>query len=289
MSTDRYDRSIRLFGREGQEKLRATAVAVVGVSGLGSPLVQHLALLGVARIALIEPEELDDTNRNRFVGARASDPVPGSLKVALAERLVRETNPDVAVLPLACGLVAEPVFDAIRRADWVFGCLDHDGPRYVLNELCAAYGKPYIDLASDVLSADAYGGRVCVADGRNGCLVCRELIDLADVGRWLESPADQKVRDKLYGVDRALLDGRGPSVSPLNGVIASLGAMEFMVGVTGKRQTRGHLNYRGHVGVVSDGTNLSRLSYCPFCGPDRGQPAAFDPGRYLRMPHLVAP
>ncbi|MGC4073993.1 MAG: ThiF family adenylyltransferase [Nibricoccus sp.] len=288
MNIDRYDRNIRLFGKDGQDKLRATRVVVIGVSGLGSPLVQHLALLGVAHITLIEPEELDDTNRNRFVGARSSDPVPGSPKVKLAERLIKETNPDVEVLPLQCGLISENAFSAIRAAHWVFGCLDNDGPRFVLNEVCAAYGKPYVDLASDVTSADTYGGRVCVADGRNGCLVCRELLDLADVARWLESSFDQQTRQAIYGVDRSMLDGRGPSVSPINGVVASLGAMEFMAGVTEKRLPRCHLNYRAHAGTVSDGSTLPRRSYCPFCGPDRGNPTPFDPARYLRMPHLLS-
>jgi molybdopterin/thiamine biosynthesis adenylyltransferase len=286
MSTDRYERSVRLFGKDGQAKLRTTRAVAVGVSGLGSPLVQHLALLGIAHVTLVEPEELDHTNRNRFVGARADDPVPGSLKTKLAERLIRETNPDVGVLPLAQSLVTAEAFAAIRAADWIFGCLDHDGPRFVLNEVCAAYGKAYVDLASDVIEG-AYGGRVCVADGRNGCLVCRDLLDLEDVRRWLESPLDQAARDAIYGVDRAVLDDRGPSVSPINGVIASLGAMEFMVGVTGMRPARGCLNYRGHVGTVSDGTALPRKPYCPYCA-ERGHPTAFDPERYLRMPHLIS-
>lgn len=288
MSTDRYDRNIRLFGKEGQERLRCTKVAVAGVSGLGSPLVQHLALLGVAQIALIDPEELDDTNRNRFVGARVNDPVPGSPKVVLAERLIRETNPDVEVVPLQCGLVSVKAFSAIHACDWTFGCFDHDGPRFVLNELSVAYGRSYIDLASDVTDRGEYGGRVCVADGQHGCLVCRDEIDMEDVSRWLASPADQKVRDEIYGVNREVLDSRGPSVSPLNGVIASLGAMEFMVAVTGMRAPRGYLNYRGHAGIVSDRTNTERKSFCAYCGTDRGNANAFDPDRYLRMPHLVS-
>ncbi|MDX2186712.1 MAG: ThiF family adenylyltransferase [Opitutaceae bacterium] len=286
MSSDRYERSIRLFGKEGQDKLRATRAVVVGVSGLGSPLVQHLALLGIAHITLVEPEELDDTNRNRFVGARADDPVPGSPKTMLAARLIRETNPDVGVLPLQQGLVSVEAFAAIRQTDWVFGCLDHDGPRFVLNELCSAYEKVYLDMASDVVVGGAYGGRVCVADGRNGCLVCRDLLDFDDVRHWLESPEDQAVREAIYGVNREVLDGRGPSVAPLNGVIASLGAMEFMVGVTGMRRSRGCLNYRAHMATVSDATALERKAYCPYCA-DRGNAAAFDPERYLRMSHLL--
>lgn len=68
--SDRFARQVALFGVGGQEKLRQTDVAVVGLSGLGSPLVQQLALLGVPRLRVFDPDELDETNRNRLVGAR---------------------------------------------------------------------------------------------------------------------------------------------------------------------------------------------------------------------------
>lgn len=94
----RYDRNVRLFGEEGQRKLLSTRVVIAGAGGLGSPSAQHLALLGVGKIALIDDDELDETNRNRFVGARHNDPVPGSSKVALAARLIKEINPDIETL-----------------------------------------------------------------------------------------------------------------------------------------------------------------------------------------------
>ena len=149
----RYDRNIRLFGSEGQNRLQAVTVAVAGVGGLGSYVAQHLALLGVGRIVLIDDDELDDTNRNQFIGARHVDPVPGSKKIFLSERLIRETNPDVDVKPIPEQLVSEDAFTAIKSADVSFGCFDEDGPRGILNELCAAYEKPYFDLASDVPDA----------------------------------------------------------------------------------------------------------------------------------------
>ena len=49
---------------------RQAKVTLIGVNGLGSPLAQHLALLGVGSVTLVDDEELDETNRNRFIGAR---------------------------------------------------------------------------------------------------------------------------------------------------------------------------------------------------------------------------
>jgi molybdopterin/thiamine biosynthesis adenylyltransferase len=54
----RYNRNILLFGKEGQEKLRRTKTLIAGIGGLGSPLAQHLTLLGVGQVTLIDDEEL---------------------------------------------------------------------------------------------------------------------------------------------------------------------------------------------------------------------------------------
>jgi molybdopterin/thiamine biosynthesis adenylyltransferase len=281
----RYDRNIRLFGEERQKKLRAAAVTVVGVSGLGSPLVQHLALLGVGKMTLVDDQELDETNRNRFVGARHDDPVPGSIKVALAGRLVREINPEVRVTEMNTHLASAAAFDAVKGADWVFGCFDEDGPRAILNELCAAYERPYIDLASDVPEPGVYGGRVCVSWDGNGCLHCLGEIDEKDVRRYL-STEDERAREAaVYGVPVDALGEAGPSVSPINGVIAALAATEFMVAVTGMRLPTRLMEYRGWTSKVLVSGNQPRAD-CYYCRGLRGRPRDADVERYLRMPGL---
>jgi molybdopterin/thiamine biosynthesis adenylyltransferase len=285
MSTrpERYDRNIRLLGEEGQRKLRQTKVAVIGVGGLGSPLVQHLALLGVGEVTLVDDEELDESNRNRFIGARHDDPVPGSPKVVLAARLIGEINPEVNAIPLECSLVTAEAFEAVKAADWVFGCFDEDGPRFILNELCAAYARPYIDLASDIPEPGVYGGRVCVAWDGTGCLHCLGLLDQNDVRRYLSSEAEQAAEAAIYGVPRETLGEAGPSVSPVNGVVASLGATEFMVAVTGMAEPRRLVNYAGHLLRLTKARAPG--SDCPYCKGIRGEGAAADVERYLKMPH----
>ena len=283
--SDRYHRNILLFGEKGQRKLHNTAVTVVGVSGLGSPVAQQLALLGVGAVTLIDDQDLDNTNRNRFVGARHDDSVPGSPKVHLAGRLVREINPDVAVRPLQIGLVTPSAFEAVKSADWVFGCFDDDGPRFILNELCIAYEKPYVDLASDLPEEPGeYGGRVCVVREDTGCLVCQERVDLDDVHRYLSSEAEQHARDAIYGVPRDALGHAGPSVAPLNGIIASLAVMEFMLAVTGVAEPRPVLNYVGHVPRLGTRRRPEGCAYCAL----RGLASEADVERYLRMPHLTS-
>ena len=285
--SERYDRSAKLFGWEGQEKLRKTRTVIAGVSGLGSPLAQQLALLGVGELVLIDPEELDDTNRNRFVGARRDDPVPGSPKVELVARLIREINPGVNVVPIQADLVSEESFSLVKAADWVFGCFDDDGPRFVLNELCAAYEIPYIDLASDVYTDGdgVFGGRICVSWDGQGCVTCLGELDMEDVSRYLSSDEEQRVIDEIYGVRPEELRESGPSVAPLNGVIAGHAAVEFMVAVTGLRNPARLTTYRGdRPRTTTSGKKTTQ--FCYFCEGIRGIGAAAEVERYMSMPHL---
>ena len=282
---ERYVRNVGLFGDEGQRKLKDTSAVVVGISGLGSPLAQQLALLGVGQVGLIDPEELDDTNRNRFVGARESDPAPGSPKVVLVERMIREINSDVTVLPIQEDLVCEQSFAQIKAADWAFGCFDKDGPRFVLNELCAAYAIPYIDLASEVHEDGAFGGRICTALDGNGCVYCLGEVDMDDVRTYLSPESELKTIEAIYGVSRNVLGQSGPSVAPLNAVIAGHAAVEFMVSVTGMRKPARLINFSGHLSrTTTSGDKLSRG--CPYCTEIRGTRAYAEVERYLRIPHL---
>ncbi|OHB32997.1 MAG: hypothetical protein A2X79_00770 [Desulfuromonadaceae bacterium GWB2_53_15] len=282
--SDRYDRNIRLFGAEGQQKLRETVVTLIGAGGLGSAICQHLALLGVGKIFVIEDESLDNTNRNRFIGARADDPIPGTHKLDVIKRLVRETNPDVAFTGIPYCLFTIEAFSAIRESNWVIGCLDHDGPRAVLAEVCAAYAKPYIDAASDVPEAGVYGGRICITNG-DGCLFCLNQLDSADIRRFLATDEEQRNEAAIYGVPIGALGESGPAVSPINGVVASLAAMEFMVAVTGLRAPTRLLEYRGHTSKVLVGTDMPKPD-CFYCKGTWGIGAEADVERYLRMPHL---
>jgi len=282
---ERYDRSMRLFGADGQRALARVAATLVGGGGVGSALAQHLALLGVRRITSIDPDKLDETNRNRFIGARITDSVPGTPKVALIDRLIRETNSDVESHPIPRSLLSIEAFEAIRAADWVFGCLDDDGPRAVLNELCAAYDLPYIDAAADVPAEGVYGGRVCVGIDGQGCLDCLGLLDKRNVRRYFESEDQRDREDAVYGIDRQALDTRGPSVSPVNGVVAGLAATEFMAAVTGLRRPTRLQEYRAWVSKVVVITDSPRPE-CLCCKGIRGTGAKADVERYLRPASL---
>jgi molybdopterin/thiamine biosynthesis adenylyltransferase len=283
MTNDRFDRQVRFFGREGQERLAAARVAIIGVGGLGSHVVQQLALLGVGAIVPVDGQELDLTNRNRLVGASEDDPIPGTRKVDIAERSAKAIDSSIVVDKVFDSLVSDGGFAAVIGADYVFGCLDSEGTRLVLTELCAAYEKPYIDVSSDILPAvpPEYGGQVCIAWSGDGCLSCLNVLDRAEAEAELAGPEERRRRAEIYGVPRDLLNEAGPSVVSINGVVASLAVTEFMLAVTGQRTPNRYLTYEGRTGKVRVSTDEPTPG-CYYCKGLRGTRDRADVARYIR-------
>lgn len=280
---DRFDRQVRFFGREGQGRLAAARVAVVGVGGLGSHVVQQLALLGVSAIVPIDARELKLSNRNRLVGAREDDPIPGTRKVDIAKRTAKAIDSAIDVDKVFDSFVSERGFDALIGAHYVFGCLDSEGARLVLTELCAAYAKPYVDVSSDIIPGDPveYGGQVCIAWSGNGCLSCMDVLDRAEAEIDLAGPDARRRRRDIYGIPTNRLAASGPSVVSINGVVASVAVTEFMLGVTGVRAPNLLLTYWGRTGKVTVRTNPSGPD-CYYCKGLRGREGEADVQRYVR-------
>jgi molybdopterin-synthase adenylyltransferase len=285
MKNERFDRNIRFFGIEGQKQISSTKVTAVGLGGLGSHLVQQLALLGTKDLSIIDSEELAETDRNRHVCAQADDAVPGSWKTDICERLILSIDPEIRVTKIPETVVSESAFRAIIGTDYVFGCLDSEGARLVLTELCAAYSKPYFDLATDIPAGERlrYGGRVCVAGGiGTGCLVCLDELDLAEAQSELGGPEFGQIRKQIYGMNRDLMAEKGPSVVSINGVVASLAVTEFAVAVSGIRSPCVLLKYYAHQGKVVVNNDAPHPD-CYYCSGIRGRRERADVHRYIRQ------
>jgi len=283
MTDNRFDRQLPLFGKVGQDQLRATKVVVIGAGGTGCFVIPELALLGVGEITIVDHDHADTTNRNRHLCIRYTDPVPATLKAHAVARYVGELDPTVRVHVLPTSLLTPEAFEAVVAADFVFGCVDLEGVRLVLTELCAAYSKPYIDVASGVEpgAPAQYGGRVCCAMDGKGCLVCLGELDVSEAGRDLESTSQRRDREAIYGVDKAHLGARGPSVVSINGVIASLAVTEFMKACTGLSLPTRLIRYDGRLSRVTVRTDPP-MPDCYYCAAVRGAGTAADVERYLR-------
>lgn len=262
---DRYDRQIGLFGNVGQNRVAHARVVILGVGGLGMPLVQQLAYLGITSWAVADSDLVDVTSLNRLVGATRDDiDIP---KAAIAERLIRAVHPDADITVLPVDLPHESITAAGANATVVIGCFDKETPRLIATELCSTYGVPYIDVAAEVISTPGdpvYGGRVVVAADGTGCLSCLDVLDTKELARERMSDEQRRVDDVIYGVDRKALSGSGPSVVTLNSVVASLAAMEIMCLLTGLRSPARQLTYRGDLGTVARQRDTGAAN-CPYC------------------------
>lgn len=280
MRGNKHSRQIEFFGEEGQKKLLLNHVVIVGTGGAGSHVAQQLAFLGVGAITLIDGDPLEETNLNRLIGVKAGDPL-GMPKVDIAERNILSINTDIQVAKIQDSFITESGFRALRQANIVFGCVDNDGARLVLNEFCLAYELPYIDIATDIMPDGLeYGGRVVTVFNNKGCLYCWSEIDEEDAGKDLENPEAKKDRDAIYGVMKDELGETGPSVVSINGIVASLAVTEFMLHSTRKRMAQPFLNYTGSRGIVNGRNKLD--DDCYYCNAVRGQGDKANLDRYLR-------
>lgn len=267
---ERFNRQIAIFGVEGQEKIQATNAVLVGYGGLGTFVLPQLCLLGVNKIWVIEHETFSVTNRNRYFGFTHSDinleTGLGIDKVLVAERIAKSIDPDISIQLIRNKLESREAFEAIIAAHIVVGCLDSDGARSILNELCVAYGVTYIDLASEVFNDGTFGGRVAIVDGGKGCLQCMaDGLDQTEIRRYLASEQQLENEANIYGVDKSVLARTsGPSVVDLNGIIASLGVQEFKLHVTESPLRSRYLNYRGHLKTISK-VEVVRNNGCYCC------------------------
>ena len=190
----------------------------------------------------------------------------GIEKVLVAERIAKGIDPDIDIKLVGNRLESHEAFDAIMKADIVVGCLDSDGARSILNELCIAYGVTYIDLATEVFDDGTFGGRVAIVKDGDGCLHCMgDGLDQTEVRRYLADETQLENEARVYGVDKGSLTiGSGPSVVDLNGIIASLGVQELKLFITDPQNTSRYLNYRGHLKTISK-VQIGQGTYCYCC------------------------
>lgn len=269
MNKKRFARQILIFGEEGQAKIEAQKVGVVGAGGLGSQLFQALAYTGVRTAGVIDDDRLDETNMNRVAGAFPPD--VGRLKVDVAAELFRKINPEGEVTALPLNLRTPEAMEFLIGCSVIFAGVDHDGPRLVLTELAAAYSIPLIDVATEIFpEAEGqpfdFGGRVVIARPGEYCLFCADQIDRELAKEELESPEVRAVRRKHgYGLGK---DVPAPSVFALNGILANAAVMEFIVMTTGIREPARRLTYKGMRGVMTNSDDKRRPDCytCATCG-----------------------
>ncbi len=141
---DRYSRHLRLpeVGAEGQKKLEAAHVLLVGAGGLGSPAAFYLAAAGVGTIRLADDDVIDRSNLQRQI--LHTDARIGVGKVESAAATLSALNPRVVIEAVAERITSGNVERLLDGVDVVIDGADNFPARYLLNDACVKLGKPLI-------------------------------------------------------------------------------------------------------------------------------------------------
>ena len=246
----RYSRHILLdeLGIEGQERLLASRVLMVGAGGLGSPVALYLGSAGVGRLTVVDDDRVDTTNLQRQIAH--TEARVGSFKAHSIAAAVAALNPEVEVVPVLQRADAALLDELVPLADVVIDCTDNFSTRHAINRACVAHAKPLVSGA-----AIRFDGQVSVYDTRDAASPCYACV-------FPESEALEETLCATMGV-----------FAPLVGVIGSLQAAEAL-----KLLSRAGTALTGRL-LMLDGKHmswsdirLSRDAGCAVCGARVSKP-----------------
>ena len=140
----RYDRHLLLpqVGVEGQRKLKAASVLLIGAGGLGSPLALYLAAAGVGRIGIVDFDVVDASNLQRQVLHGTKD--IGRPKLQSATDRLRDLNPYIRIDTYETMLRADNALEICQDYDIIIDGTDNFQTRYLVNDVCVLLGKPNV-------------------------------------------------------------------------------------------------------------------------------------------------
>ena len=239
----RYGRHLVLpeVGPEGQLRLRAASVLVVGAGGLGSPLALYLAAAGVGRIGLVDFDRVELSNLQRQILYGTSD--VGRPKVAAALERLADVNPHVSLQCHEARFSVDNALELVCDYDVIVDGTDNFPTRYLVNDACVLSGKPNV-----YGSIFRFEGQVSVfSAGRGPCYRC-----------LFPEPPDA-------GAVPSCAEGGVLGVLP--GVIGTLQATETLKWILGRGDSLcGRLLLFDALEMRFREVELRRDPACPVCG-----------------------
>lgn len=164
----RYSRQIMLeeIGFVGMEKLRRAKICVVGVGGIGNPIVTQLAAMGVGKLKIVDRDVVEISNLHRQHLYNEAD--IGKVKVEVAAERLNKINHHVQIEAIPLSITRFTAESIVKGMDIIIDALDTVDARYALNDACIKYNIPFI-------YAGALGmlGSVCtILPNKSACLRC---------------------------------------------------------------------------------------------------------------------
>jgi adenylyltransferase/sulfurtransferase len=239
----RYSRHLLLpeVGVEGQRKLKAARVLLIGAGGLGSPAALYLAAAGVGTIGVVDFDVVDVTNLQRQILHGTSD--VGRSKLASATDRIREVNPHVTVEAHEVRLTSENALDLFARYDVIVDGTDNFQTRYLVNDACVLTGKP--NVYGSIFRFDGQASVFCTPDGP--CYRCL----------YPEPPPPGLVPSCAEGGVLGVLPG-------LVGTLQATEALKLILGIG--EPLIGRLVLVDALGARWKSVKLRKNPECPACG-----------------------
>ena len=240
----RYSRHILLdeIGIEGQQKLLAARMLVVGAGGLGSPAAFYLASAGVGTITLVDDDTVDLTNLQRQI-LHTTDRV-GQPKAASGRQTMLALNPEIEVDAVQQRVDGERLQQLVSQADVVLDCTDNFATRHAINRACVVAGVPLVSGA-----AVRMDGQISVFDSRQPQAPCYACL----------FPPDQQfeeVQCSTMGV-----------FAPLVGIIGTMQAAEALKLIVGIGESlAGRLLLLDARNMEWTSIRVNRSRDCTVCG-----------------------
>lgn len=159
----RYERQIVLpeIGVSGQQKLAQAKVLIIGVGGLGCPVVQNLAGAGVGTIGIVDGDLVEETNLHRQFLYSLND--CGRNKVEVAEEVVSKQNPQVKIICYPEYFSKQNCLEITSDYKIIVDCTDSISTRYLINDVAVAKGIPMV-----YASIHKFQGQLSVFNYQNG-------------------------------------------------------------------------------------------------------------------------
>ncbi|MBI4547474.1 MAG: molybdopterin-synthase adenylyltransferase MoeB [Ignavibacteriae bacterium] len=164
----RYSRHLIMpeVGIDGQKKLKAASVLMIGAGGLGSPLGMYLAAAGIGRLGIVDFDTIELTNLQRQLLHSTKD--IGRSKLESAKETIIDINPHVDVETYETRLTSQNALDIMRYYDVIVDGTDNFPTRYLVNDACVLLRKPNV-----YGSIFRFEGQVSVFDAQRGpCYRC---------------------------------------------------------------------------------------------------------------------
>ena len=167
---ERYSRQLIMsrIGKEGQLKLKAAKVLLIGAGGLGSPAALYLAGAGIGTIGLVDADTVDESNLHRQV-IHTEERLDMN-KTLSAKKAIEAFNRHVEVKTYECRFTRENAMELLQAEDWtvVMDGSDNAPTRYLISDACVRAGKPLVSG-----SALQWDGQVTVYNFAGGpCYRC---------------------------------------------------------------------------------------------------------------------